>query len=108
MNSSFPNLWIRAGKQTTLAADGNRQLLINRKRNLSPKKFPLPISSPEEPAWVIEARDDPDPRVRLSAIEAWAQNPGENLDPITYALVEPDESMRTCAQELLEEALARR
>ena len=63
---------------------------------------------PEEPAWIVEARENPDPNARLRAIEAWAHNPGETLNPFTYALVDPDESVRARAQELLEEALVRR
>lgn len=63
---------------------------------------------PEEPAWLTEARNDPDPRVRLNAIEAWARIPGESLDPLTKALVGPDEQVRARAQVLFEEALARR
>jgi hypothetical protein len=61
---------------------------------------------PEEPAWLVEARDDPDPTVRLQAIELWANDPGENLNPFTYALVDPDESVRARAEELFEAALA--
>jgi hypothetical protein len=49
-----------------------------------------------------------EPVIRLYALEAWALDPGERLDPVTYALVDPDESVRARAQELLEEALARR
>jgi len=49
-----------------------------------------------------------DPAIRLYALEAWALAPGERLDPVTHALVDPDESVRARAQELLEEALTRR
>lgn len=62
----------------------------------------------EMPAWLAEALDDPDPHVRIQALETWAQRPRETLEPLTYALVDPDESVRTRAQELLEEELARR
>jgi hypothetical protein len=62
----------------------------------------------EERAWVTAEFEDPDPSVRLQAIEAWAREPGETLDPLTYALVDPDETVRTRAQELLEEELAQR
>jgi hypothetical protein len=62
----------------------------------------------KEPAWLTAECDDPDPSVRLQAIEAWAREPEETLDPLTYALVDPDESVRARAQEFLEEALARR
>jgi hypothetical protein len=59
-------------------------------------------------AWLAAAREDPDPNVRRHALETWAQHPGESLDPVTYALVDPDETVRARAQELVEEALARR
>ena len=61
-----------------------------------------------DPAWLAAAREDPDPNVRLHALGTWAQHPGESLDPVTYALVDPDEAVRARAQELVEEALARR
>jgi len=61
-----------------------------------------------DPAWLAAARDDPDPNVRLHALGTWAQYAGESLDPVTYALVDPDETVRARAQELMEEALARR
>lgn len=57
--------------------------------------------------WLEAALKDPDPRVRLHAIETWAKNPGNTLDPVTHGLVDPDESVRARAQELFEEALAR-
>ena len=62
----------------------------------------------DEPAWLTEALDDPDPRVRLNALEAWARESHESLNPITRALVDPDESVRARAQELFDEALAGR
>jgi len=62
----------------------------------------------EEPAWLTAECDDPDPSVRLQAIEVWVREPGEALDLLTYALVDSDESVRSRAQDLLEEELARR
>jgi HEAT repeat protein len=62
----------------------------------------------EEPVWLTAECDDPDPSVRLQAIETWGREPEETLDPLTYALVDPDESVRARAQELLEKELARR
>ncbi len=53
------------------------------------------------------AREDPDPKVRLHALDVWAQRHSESLDPGTSALVDPDESVRARAQELLEQQLAR-
>lgn len=51
---------------------------------------------------------DADPKIRLYALEAWALEPGSSLDPVTYALVDPDESVRARAQEVFEEVLAHR
>ena len=61
-----------------------------------------------EASWLAASREDPNPSVRLHALEVWAQRPGESLDPVTYALVDPDESVRARAQELLEQELGRR
>jgi hypothetical protein len=58
--------------------------------------------------WLTDAREDPHPGLRLAALESWARNPGDTFDPATYALVDPDESVRERAQELLEQALAHR
>jgi hypothetical protein len=44
---------------------------------------------------------------RLQALEFWAQQPGDALDPVTLALVDEDESVRTRAQELWEQQLTR-
>jgi hypothetical protein len=59
-------------------------------------------------SWPVAMMQVPDASMRLQALETWAQNPGETLDPVTYALVDPDESVRTRAQTLFEEALAGR
>jgi hypothetical protein len=60
------------------------------------------------PPWLAELLNNPDPQVRLEGLEAWAHHPEETLDAVTYALVDPDESVRARAQALFEEALARR
>jgi hypothetical protein len=57
--------------------------------------------------WYAEARESPDVTVRLQALEFWAQQRGDALDPLTLALVDEDESVRTRAQELYEQQLAR-
>lgn len=50
--------------------------------------------------WSEGARDSPDVSVRLQALEAWAQRSGGSLNPITYGLVDQDESVRERALEL--------
>jgi len=49
-----------------------------------------------------------DPQVRITALERWAQHrEGDSVDPLTHAMVDPDERVRARAQALWEEALAR-
>jgi hypothetical protein len=55
-----------------------------------------------------EAPSDPDPERRLRAIEARANDPGADLDVLTYALVDPDEQVRARGQELFEAQLVGR
>jgi hypothetical protein len=62
----------------------------------------------ELPPWLAELLHAPDPNVRIQALDAWAREPTASLDPVTYALVDPDESVRMRAQEVFERALARR
>lgn len=58
-------------------------------------------------SWYAAVREHPDVTVRLQALELWAQQPGDALDPVTYALVDGDESVRARAQELYEQQLTR-
>jgi hypothetical protein len=51
---------------------------------------------------------DPDPRVRRFALGQRARNPTESLDLVTAAMVDPEESIRERAEQLFEDALARR
>jgi hypothetical protein len=62
----------------------------------------------DPPPWLAELLQAPDPNVRIQALDAWARQPGHSLDSVTYALVDPDESVRTRAQEVWEQELARR
>src|SRR5215831_4870597 len=48
----------------------------------------------EIPAWLDEHFHSADPNVRIQALDAWARQPTVSLDPVTYALVDPDESVR--------------
>ena len=55
------------------------------------------------PEWTA-ALQHPDKEVRRDALQRWAgQGAATPLDPLTYALVDPDESVRTKAQELVEQ-----
>lgn len=57
--------------------------------------------------WFAEAREHPDVTVRLQALEHWVLQPGDALDPVTYALVDGDEDVRARAQQLWEQQLTR-
>jgi hypothetical protein len=62
---------------------------------------------PVEPTQA-EGLGSPDPQVRITALEQWAQHrEGDSVDPLSHALVDPDEQVRARAQALWEEALAR-
>ena len=78
-----------------------------------------PATSPEEQAradqaqrqawdrWYAEAREHPEVGVRLMALERWAQQPSETMDPVTAALVDEDEEVRTRAEALFDQQLTR-
>lgn len=55
--------------------------------------------------WFEAVRENPDTTVRLQALALWAEQPGEGIDPLTYALVDEDEQVRARAEELWEEQL---
>ena len=55
--------------------------------------------------WYAEMRESPDVTARLQALEVWAKQPNESLDPVTLALVDEEESVRERAQELWEQQL---
>jgi hypothetical protein len=57
--------------------------------------------------WFAELRESPDATVRLQALALWAQQPGDTIDPLTFALVDEDEDVRTRAEELWEQQLTR-
>jgi hypothetical protein len=63
-----------------------------------------PAAAPWPPAEML----DPDPRMRRFALEQWARGPTEALDLVAAALVDPEESIRERAEQVFEEALARR
>jgi hypothetical protein len=99
-----PTLSMGAGEQVTFLSLS----IQNPYSSKVAKRLLVPGSSPEEPEWLTKAQNDPDPRIRLNAIRAWARDPTESLDPITYSLLDPDESVRAQAQKLLQDTVARR
>ena len=57
--------------------------------------------------WFAELRESPDATVRLQALALWAQQPGDGIDPLTYALVDEDEAVRARAEALYAQQRAR-
>jgi hypothetical protein len=57
--------------------------------------------------WYADMREAPEVGTRLYALDLWAQQPKEAIDPVTYALVDEEDSVRTRAQALYEQHLAR-
>lgn len=98
-----PNLSSHAGEQVTFLSLSPQSIYGSKVA----KKLLVPGAPLEEPEWLAQAQNDPDPTVRLNAIKAWAQNHTESLDPITYSLADPDAFVRARVRELLEERLAR-
>ncbi len=78
-------------------------------RSSAPSASSLEQFGAEDPRpWLAELLHAPDANVRVQALDAWARLPSASLDPVTYALVDPEESVRARAQEVLEQELARR
>lgn len=71
---------------------------------LAPAGPPLRDSHAGGAAGLAAALASPDPQVRIQALEEWAaQREGPGVDPLTYAMVDPDEQVRARAQQLLDE-----
>lgn len=56
--------------------------------------------------WVAALRESPDAPVRLHALNLWAQEPGDDLEPLFEALGDDDEAVQAQAEELWEQQLA--
>jgi hypothetical protein len=108
----------RTSADNVESSTAKRQVVLSKQASNVPAQTPRIESSlaaqssaetqRDTESWPVAVMQDPDASVRLLALETWAQNPGETLDPVTYALVDPDETVRTRAQALLEEALVAR
>ena len=87
----------------------------------APSPAPVPADTPPSNAqptaeqaqreareqWFAELRESPDATVRLQALEQWAQQPGDTINPLTYALVDEDEAVRARAEALYAQQRAR-
>ena len=59
------------------------------------------------PAWMAKELDSPDVRVRLRALDRWAQQgPTAPLDPLVVALDDEDDDVRTKAMAIIEQQWA--
>jgi HEAT repeat protein len=66
-----------------------------------------PAAEIDATAQMSAALQDPDPAVRIKALDRWAeQGAATPFDPLTQALVDPDGSVRAKAQQLFDRALA--
>jgi len=96
------------------AGDPSASLPMAHRGAITSERYPAAGASLERyatedpPPWLAGLLHVPDPNVRIQALDAWARQPGTSLDPVTYALVDPDESVRVRAQEIFEQELARR
>jgi hypothetical protein len=78
----------------------------------------VPVLSPEPghpvdglvvPEWMAQKLNSPKVRVRLEALEIWAQTaPPGAIDPLILAFEDKDERVRARAQQLLEQDWARK
>ena len=82
----------------------------------SPHAMPVPSSGPGHPVAglvvpeaMVQKLNSPNVRVRLRALEAWAQTaPPGAVDPFILAFEDKDERVRVRAQQLIEQDWARR
>ena len=85
---------------TTIAGTSERSAVT---AHMAPAQAVIPDTPPE---WTA-ALQHPDRHVRLEALQRWATQGAETaLNPLTEALVDPDESVRARAQELVEQVLS--
>ncbi len=68
-----------------------------------------PIEGLVVPEWMVQKLNSPKVRVRLQALETWAQSaPPGAVDPLILAFEDKDERVRARAQQLLEQDWARK
>lgn len=67
-----------------------------------------PVDGLVVPEWMAQGLNSPKVRVRLKALEAWAQSaPPGSVDPLILAFKDPDPRVRARAQQLIEQEWAR-
>ena len=67
-----------------------------------------PVNGLVVPEWMAQKLNSPNVRVRLRALETWAQSaPPGAIDPLILAFEDKDERVRVRAQQLIEQEWAR-
>ncbi len=67
-----------------------------------------PVDGLVVPEWMAQKLNSPKVRVRLQALEPWAQSaPTGAIDPLILAFEDKDERVRVRAQQLIEQEWAR-
>lgn len=68
-----------------------------------------PVEGLVVPEWMAQKLNSPKVRVRLKALETWAQSaPPGAVDPLILAFEDPDERVRARAQQLIEQDWAKK
>ena len=75
----------------------------------SPEKEQTPVRGFDYSTAYAALRDDGNPKPRLQLIDRWAREAGPDRDRdfLTHAMVDPDEAVRTRAQELFDRDMVR-
>ena len=64
------------------------------------------VSSSDLPDWIQSALKDPNPEVRLKALEKWIQQNQSGVGPAMLVINDPDERVRAKAMQVIERAWA--
>jgi hypothetical protein len=67
----------------------------------------IPVASTSDlPEWMQSALKDPDPQVRLKALEKWIEQNQNGVGPAMLVINDPDERVRAKAMQIIERAWA--
>jgi hypothetical protein len=74
-----------------------------------PSELGHPVDGLVVPEWMVQKLNSPNVRVRLRALETWAQSaPPGAVDPLILAFEDQDERVRARAQQLIEQDWTRK
>ena len=106
---------------TTQQASTTGARITDASRTTNPVSIASPVNTPQPDApaaadqahyearqeWLAELREHPVATVRLQALELWAQQPGDDIEPMLEALGDDDEQVQARAEELWEQQFTR-